>query len=114
MTSTRDEDTPQRFPHVRVRMANGQPEAFVLDTGLSIWEVAWLARTYHGDIGAVVRHTLADRELIEEGVRYAAEHVDEIDAEIVRHTEVSLEELQALLPGMRVVTLDLDGDQPAD
>lgn len=106
--------TAQRFPHVRVRMVNGVPEAFVLGTGLAIWEIAWLARSYDGDSKAIAQHTLANRRLIEEGLRYAAERVAEVDGEIVRHTEVPLEELRALLPGLQVVTVDLNGDLPAD
>lgn len=102
--------TPQRFPHVRTRMVNGAPETFVVGSGLAIWEIAWLARSYEGDPDAIARHTLADPALVAEGLRYAAERPAEVDAEIRWHTEVSLEELQAMLPGIHVVTVPIDGD----
>jgi uncharacterized protein (DUF433 family) len=98
--------TPRRFPHVEVRVVDGEPEPYIPSTGLAVWEVAWLARAYDGDAEAIARHTLVDRELIEEGLRYAAEHTDEIDAQIALHTERSLEELLELLPSMRVLTVD--------
>jgi hypothetical protein len=103
-------DQSDTFPHISTRMVNDAPEAFVLGTGLSIWEIAWLARSYNGDAEAVARHTMADRALIEEGLRYAAAHPSQVDAEIRQHTEVSLEELRALLPGIRVVEVDIGGD----
>ncbi len=102
--------TPQRFPHVRTRIVNEEPDTFVLGTGLSIWEIAWLARCYGSDPYAIARHTLADPALVEEGLRYTAERPDEVEIEIQRHTEVALEDLQAMLPGIRVVTVDIDGD----
>lgn len=103
-------ETPQRFPHVRIRLVNKEPEAFISGSGLFIWEIAWLARSYDGDVQAVARHTLADPILIEEGMCYAAERAVEVDAEIRRHTEVSLEELQALLPGIQVISVDIGDD----
>lgn len=41
---------------------------------------------------------------------YAAERAVEVDAEIRRHTEASLEELQALLPGIQVISVDIGDD----
>lgn len=98
--------TPSRFPHINIRLVNGRAEPYVLDTGLAVWEVAWLARGYNGDSEAIAQHTGADRGLIEEGLRYAAEHGAEIDAQIRLHTERTLEELLELLPGMRVIDFD--------
>jgi hypothetical protein len=111
MATTKDQDdlaarAPGQFPHIKVRLVEGQPEPYILDTGLAVWEVAWLARSYEGDAEAIARHTAADRDLIEEGLRYAAEHPGEIDAQVALHTERSLEELLELLPGMRVITFD--------
>jgi len=98
--------THGRFPHVRVRMVNGRAEAFIPDTGLSIWEVAWIARAYDGDVDATVRHTEAPRDLIEEGLRYAAEHRAETDAQIALHTDYTLEDLLQMYPGIQVFTFD--------
>jgi hypothetical protein len=100
------QDRIPNFPHISIRLVEGRPEPYILDTGLAVWEAAWLARTYDGDAEAIARHTLAERGLIEEGLRYAAEHTSEIDAQISLHTERSLEELLELLPGMRVLTFD--------
>jgi len=53
-------------------------------------------------------HTVVGPELIEEGLQYAAEHAEEIDAEVAQHTERPLEELLEMFPGMRVITFEVD------
>lgn len=99
--------TPSQFPHVAFRIVNGASEAYVPDTGLAIWEIAWLARSYGGDAEAIARHTNADPDLVRAGLGYAASHSAETDAEISLHTETPLEELLAQFPGMRVINIDL-------
>jgi hypothetical protein len=106
MTSATQQPNP--YPHIRFRNVDGSPEAHVLETGLAVWEVAWLARFYGGNAEAIARQTLSAPDLIAEGLRYAAQYAVEVDAEIARHTEVPFEELRALLPGIRVVTVDID------
>lgn len=108
MVTARDET--QRFPHISFRRVDGgRLEAYLVGSGLAVWEITWLSRSYGGDVQAIAdNHTVVGPELIEEGLRYAAEHAEEIDVEIERHTERPLEELLELLPGMRVITIDLD------
>ena len=109
MTATTRNETNE-FAHIAFREVEGNLEAFLLDSGLAIWEIAWLGRSYGGDARKIAdNHTVVRPELIEEGLRYAIEHSVEIDAEIIRHTERPLEELLELLPGMRVVTVEMDG-----
>lgn len=104
--------TRERFPHVRFRVTAVGPEAYVVGTGLAIWEVAWLARTY-GDAETVAEQIFADPTLVAEGLRYAAEHPAQVDAEIRQHTEVTVEELKALLPGIQIIEDDEGGDDDA-
>lgn len=102
-------DDAERFPHVEFREVEGKLEAYVADSGLAIWEIAWLARSYGGDAQAIAEnHTVVGRDLIEEGLQYAAEHAEEIDAEVARHTERPLEELLELFPGMRIIDFEVD------
>jgi hypothetical protein len=105
-------DRTEEYPHIAFRDAEGERESYVLDTGLAVWEIAWLARVYGDDAEAIAGHTLADRSLVEEGLVYAAAHRAEIDAQIAFHTERPLEELRELLPGMRVIAIDSDAAEP--
>jgi hypothetical protein len=108
-------DNREHFPHIRFREVEGRSEPYLDDSGLAIWEIAWLSRSYGGDARAIAaNHTVVGPELIEEGLRYAAEHAEEIEAEIVRHTERPLEELLEMFPGMRIIDFeadDVDGRQ---
>jgi len=99
----------ERFPHIEFREVEGNLEAYLSGSGLAIWEIAWLSRSYGGDAQAIAdNHTVVGPELIEEGLQYAAEHAEEIDAEVAQHTERPLEELLEMFPGMRVIAFEVD------
>lgn len=109
MATKRDaHNTANEFPHIAIRSVEGMPEAYLPGTGLSVWEIAWLGRAYSGAAHAIAEHTGAGPDLVEEGLRYAAEYCQEIDEEIVRHTERPLEDLLEMFPGMRVVSIEPD------
>lgn len=93
-------------PHIEFRDVLGNPEAHVSGSGLSVWEIAWLARAYDRDVYAIAEHTGSSPELVSEGLRYASEHSHEIDAQIARHTERPLEELLDMFPGVRIETIE--------
>lgn len=94
--------TPTRFPHVQTRTVDGEPEAYVVGTGLAVWEIVWLARSY-GPAAGIAEQTYADAALVSEGLRYADEHRDEVEAQVRRHTQVTAEELRELLPNITVI-----------
>jgi hypothetical protein len=99
----------ERFPHIAFREVEGKCEAYLSGSGLAIWEIAWLSQTYNGDARAIAEnHTVVSSELIEEGLRYAAEHAAEIEAEIAAHTERPLEELLKMFPSMQVITVEVN------
>lgn len=98
-------DERELFPHVSFREVAGTPEAYILGTGLAIWEVALLGEGYGNDAEAIARHTLADCALIQEGLRYASQHRLGTDAAIARHTANSPEELRNKVPGVRMLVI---------
>jgi len=72
----------ERFPHIEFREVEGNLEAYLSGSGLAIWEIAWLSRSYGRDAQTIAdNHTVVGPELIEEGLQYAAEHADEISVE---------------------------------
>jgi uncharacterized protein (DUF433 family) len=103
-------DMNHAYPHVAIRELNGLTEACIPGTGLAVWELAWIARL-HDDVGATAEHLGQSRELIEEALRYARDHSAETDEEIKFHTERSLEDLLEILPGMRVIDIELSEQQ---
>lgn len=100
-------DTHDRSPRVKMRLARHGPEAYLPGTGLTVWEIAWVARLYNRDIDATMAHLGQSRDVIEAGLRYADEHAAEIEAEIKDHTADSPEELQEKLPGVGMTMIDV-------
>lgn len=100
-------DTEDSLPRVETRQVHDGLEAYLPDTGLAVWEIAWIAGMYDRDIDATMAHLGQSREVIEAGLRYADEHAAEIDAEIKNHTADSLEELREKLPGIPILPIDI-------
>ena len=96
-----------RYPHIVQEPGKGPEQARVLGTGMHAWEIAWVARNYP-DLSAMAECLNIDRSLLEEGMRYAAEHPSEVAAAIEHIDSITLDDLRALLPGIRVATFDPD------
>jgi uncharacterized protein (DUF433 family) len=97
--------------HIAFRTVERQ-EAYLPGTGLTVWEVAWVARAYDGDIEATVQHLGIDCELVQEALAYADEHHIEIETQIHDHVSWSAEEIQRLLPRARAITIDPEPSDP--
>jgi uncharacterized protein (DUF433 family) len=91
--------------HIAVRTVE-QTEAYLPGTGLTVWEVAWIAREHDGEMDAIVRHLGIDCSLVQEALDYAAEHHAEIEQQIHDHVSWSMDEIKRLLPQARGVCID--------
>lgn len=96
-----------QYPHVIQEPGRGPEQARVLGTGMHAWEIVWVADKYP-DLSAMADSLNVDRDLLEEGIRYAAEHPSEVATAIDHIDSVTREDLQTLLPGMKIVTPDPD------
>src|SRR5579864_7614190 len=104
-------DRSSTFPHIALRTVERQ-EAYLPGTGLAVWEVAWVAQGYGGDIEATAQHLDIDCELVEEALAYAAEHDMEIQIQIHNHVSWTDEEVMQLMPRARVITFDPNPSDP--
>lgn len=100
--------TQNPYPHIRLRFVHGKSAAYVPDTGLSVWEIAWLSNVYRGDLRAVAEHLSLSGTLVQEAFTYATEHRAEIDPLVQVMEEASEERLRAIMPGMTVVEMDIE------
>lgn len=103
-------DTSAAYPHIRVRTAAGRDEPFVPGTGLAVWEFVWISRVYGGDLKATREHLDIDPDLIDEALRYASEYPDEIERTIQIVEEASVDRLQSILPGIRILDMNFGDD----
>jgi uncharacterized protein (DUF433 family) len=102
-------DRSDIFPHVSSRTVNDKTEPYLPGTGLAVWEVAWLARVYEGDVEAVARHLAAcpiTPAMIAEALKYARSYPTEIDPVLELVEGMTEERLREILPGMTVLTFD--------
>jgi hypothetical protein len=70
-----------------------------------------LLRAFGGDIDAVAAHLEIDPALVAEAQAYASRWPREIERALDHHGSFTLEHLRALLPDLRVFTVD-DDERP--
>jgi hypothetical protein len=105
-------DRSDTFPHIAVRTVERE-EAYLPGTGLAVWEVAWIAGGYVGDIEATVQHLGIDCELVEEALAYAAEHDMETQIQIHDHVSWTDEEVMRLMPRARAIAIEVEPSEPS-
>jgi uncharacterized protein (DUF433 family) len=97
----------QDYSHVVAEPGDGPADARVLGTGMRVWEIAWAARNYD-DLDSMAESLNLDRDLLEEGMRCAAEHADEVEAAIAENEAWTFERLQQVLPGIQLFSPAID------
>lgn len=100
------ESVESRYTHIVSEPSSGPADARVQGTGMHVWEIAWTARHY-ADLDAMARSLNPDRDLLEEGMRYAGEHQTEVEAAIEENESWTFERLQEVLPGIQLFSPDL-------
>lgn len=89
-----------------------QTEAYLPDTGLAVWEVAWVAEAYEGDVEQTAEHLGIEHELVREALHYAAAHPGEIGVQIHDHVMWTEEDMRRAYPRIEVVPVEIDGSEP--
>jgi hypothetical protein len=82
------------------------PEMFLSGSRLRVWWVATLIRDYEGDIAKTAEHVNELESTIVEVQRYAETYPEEIEADIAANDK-SFEDLQRILPNIRLIEVDL-------
>lgn len=88
------------FPGIAFR---GQPRrAWVIGSGLDVWELLELVNSYGGDLPALLdAHPLVQERHVRLALSYAERFPDEIEA-FVDANNISLDELRALYPFIQI------------
>jgi hypothetical protein len=101
-------DQKQDFPNVELRDVLGDMEAYLPGTGLAVWEVAWIAEGYDGDVEKTADHLDSNCALVRVALDYAAEHTEEIGRQIHDHVRWDEEDFRRAFPRAAVVYFDPD------
>jgi uncharacterized protein (DUF433 family) len=97
----------RRFPGIAFRGDESAREAWLIGTGLDVWEIIELLQD-HGSVERLLDETNIDRRAVELAQAYHATHPGEIDAAIAQNRR-PLEELRELYPLIGVTRVPTAG-----
>lgn len=85
-------------PAIEFRDSAGGRQAYVVGTGLAVWEVLLVAEGYALDAGATAHHLHLDREHVAQALSYAAAFEAEVRRALDGNRAMTPEKLRASLP----------------
>jgi hypothetical protein len=93
-------------------------QAYVQGSSLAVWEVVMIARSYGTDDGKLDAEKTAGHlnwplTRVQAALAYAAAFPEEMEAALSDNGQMTVQELQRLVPGVRVFEVPLDGDAKA-
>ena len=97
------------FPLVQFRDTVLGREAYVVGTGTAVWEIAWLAQQFEGDVDRVASYLEWPTLKVTAALAYAARYGDEM-ADALADMNQSAEDLARQLPGLQVFPVDCSAD----
>ncbi len=99
----------RRFPGIGFRDEDASRRAWVVGTGLDVWELIQMVQDYDGAIERLLDdHENVTRRAVELGRAYYASYPDEIDERIADNRR-PLSELRELYPFVELVPADAGG-----
>lgn len=93
------------FAFIEFRDSPVGRQAYLKGTRLAAWQVAWLARSFDGDVDRIGAHLEIPAVALAGALSYAAAYPDEIEAAIADNDKTA-EDLRRLIPNLEVVRID--------
>lgn len=87
------------FAFIQFRDSAAGRQAYLQGTGLAVWEVMWVARSYGEDVTLTMAHLGLPEVKVRAALNYAAAYPDEIAAAIADNG-LGFETLSHMLPGV--------------
>lgn len=94
--------TIRRFPGLAFRGDDWERRPWLIGTGLDVWELVDMLRSYDGDVERLVADNHVEARHVQLAVAYYEEHADEVDDAIADNRR-PLDELKRLHPFVRFV-----------
>ena len=86
------------FPAIEFRDSAAGRQAYVVGSGLAVWEVLMVANGYGLDPVATAHHLQLYRELVAQALRYASAFESEIHGALEENRAITAEKLRGSLP----------------
>lgn len=93
--------TTRRFAGLAFRGDDWDRRPWVIGTGLDVWEIVDMLRSFDDDVDRLVADNELERRHVELALAYHREHTEEIEAAIAENRR-PVEELQELYPFVRL------------
>ena len=94
----------RRFPGIAFRGSDWDRRAWVIGTGLDVWEIVEMFKDY-GAIEPLVAGTQLTERLVKLALAYCGEYPEEVDAALTENRR-SLEELRQQYPTIDVIEVE--------
>ncbi len=86
------------FPGIEFRDSVVDREAYVVGSGLAVWEVLMIAEGYGLEAGATAQHLQLDQDVVSQALRYASTFESEVRRALDENRAITPEKLRASLP----------------
>jgi uncharacterized protein (DUF433 family) len=94
--------TIRRFPGLAFRGDDWDRRPWAIGTGLDVWELVDMLRSYDGDVERLLADNQLDRRHVQLALAYYEEHREEID-ETIADNRRPVDELKSLYPFVQFV-----------
>jgi uncharacterized protein (DUF433 family) len=95
----------REFAFIEFRDSPTGRQAYLQGTRLAIWQVAWLTRSFDGDVHRTAAYLELPAVQIQAALNYAAAYPAEIEAAVADQTS-TLDDLARLVPSLEVLAVD--------
>lgn len=86
------------FPAVEFRDSAAGRQAYLVGSGLAVWEVRMVAEGFRLDVGETAKHLRLDRDYVSQALRYASAFESEVRIALDQNRAMTPEKLRAVLP----------------
>jgi uncharacterized protein (DUF433 family) len=97
----------EEFSGIEFRSTIIGRQAFVADTGLTVWELIMVAQAYNLDPDKTAEHLSISLRQVKAGLDYYAAYPDEIDLALADNRSYDEEKLRRNFPNLDVIKVDL-------
>ena len=94
----------RRFPGIAFRGPDGRRRAWIVGTGLDVWQIVEASRDREGSSERLLAETEVSERAARLALAYAAEFPDEVD-QLIADNRPPLDEFRALYPFIEIVEL---------
>lgn len=95
------------FAFIEFRDSPAGRQAYVTGSGLAVWEVVMVARSYNGDVARTAAHLVWPPVKVRAALNYAEAFPEEITAAL-EDNDKGFEELKRLLPNIELIEVPDD------